>query len=302
MKIKDRKLFLVYILLILTSLSIIKTNLIYAADLTTSQYDINISLNYPQERISEPVEINRSSSETVNSTAEQNIYLEIFILKNSKGKEIPARYLKIETPHLQELETLDKRPRYLILKNNQEKSWFKIGLTKEAAFFEPGEYTGIVKIDDLDWEINISLIIKPFVSFSVEDNTFDFVITEPFSSDFFIADDLYQLKVDSNHSSWEIQAHLEDFENEEGENLDPRYLYYRRENADRNKDNNQLQKDQFSNFKSEQMTVIINGRDYDRGLRSIRFGVSLAREGLAVQRSGLYRGKIIFTLRILNNM
>jgi hypothetical protein len=288
--------------LIIFILIITNINLLAAENLTASQYDLKLTLNNPQEIISAPVEINRSSLEAINSTAKKNIYLNRFTLKNAKGIEIPARYLKIETPHLQEQETLDNRHRFMILKNNQEKSWFKIGLTKEAAFFEPGEYTGIISIDDLDWEIKLTALIKAFVSFSVEDNNFEFEIAEPFSSDFFIADDLYQMKVDSNHSNWEIQAHLEDFINEEGENLDPKYLYYRLEAAARSTDIKQLQKDQFSNFNDDQTTIMINGRDYERGLRAIRFGLDLAREDAGVQQSGLYRGKIIFTLRILNNM
>jgi hypothetical protein len=296
----EKKINLIFALIIFI-LTITNINSLATGNLTASQYDLNLTLSYPQEIISAPVEINRSSLKT-NSTVKQNVYLDSFILKNSKGKEIPASYIKIETPNLQEMERLDNRHRFLIMKNNQEKSWFKIGLAKEAAFFEPGEYTGIISIDDLDWEIKLTALIKPFVSFSVEDNTFEFEIAEPFASDFFITDELYQIKVDSNHSSWEIKAHLEDFINEEGENLDPKYLYYRLEEADRSTDINQLQKDQFSSFKDDQMTIMINGHDYDQGLKAIRFGLDLAREGTAVQESGLYRGKIIFTLRILINM
>ena len=284
---KDRKLFLVYVILIFTSLLIIQTNLVYAENLTASKYEINLTLDYQQQILSDPLEIKRTLLEQETRINKENIYLESFNLKNSKGVEIPFQYIIIENPNLQKQKRLDSRTRFLVMKEDQQKSWFKIGLTKEAAFFEPGEYTGIINIDHLDWEIKLTALIKPFVSFSVEDNTFEFEIAEPFSSDFFIADDLYQMKVDSNHSNWEIKAHIEDFINEEGENLDPKYLYYRLEEADRSTDINQLQKDQFSNFKDGEMTVMINGREYDQGLRAIRFGLDLAREGAAVQQSGL---------------
>jgi hypothetical protein len=301
LKIKDRKLFLIYILLIFTSLLIIPINLISAADLSASEYEINLNMDYPQEITSDPIEINRIFLEAENRSDHKNIYLESFTLNNSRGKEIPARYIKIETPHLQGKETLDNRTRYLIIKNNQEKSWFKIELIKEAAFLEPGEYTGIITIDDLDWEIKVTALIKPFVSFSISDNTFKFEITEPFERNFFITDDLYLIDVDSNHSNWEIQAELDEFTNEQGEKLNPEYLFYRLEAADRKIDINYLQKDQFSNFNENKMTIMINGSGYDQGLTGVRFGVDLARESTIVQPSGLYSGKIIFTLRTLDN-
>jgi hypothetical protein len=301
LKIKNRKLSLVYILLIFTFLLIMQMNLIYAADLTVSQYELYFTLDYSQEMISDPVEINRTSLEADNRADNKNIYLDSFTLKNARGKEIPAHYIKIETPHLQGQELLDNRPRYLIMKKNQEKSWFKIGLAKAASFLEPGEYTETITIEGLDWEIKVTAVIKPFVRLSIEDNTFNFEIKEPFESDFFITDDLFKINVDYNHLNWEIKAHLEEFINGQGEKLAPRYLFYRLRKADRRIDINDLQKDQFSNFNKDEMIIMINGRDYDRGLKAIRFGVDLERENTTVQPSGLYNGKIIFTLRTLDN-
>ncbi len=301
MKINEKISFVIYILLIFISFLIILTNLIYAEDITASQYKLNFILNYPQKVISDPVEINRTSLETDKKNENQNIYLDSFILKNSKGKEIPEHYIILETPFLQKQETLDKQHRFLILRNNQDKSWFRIGLAKETGFIEPGEYTGILNIDDLDWEIKVKAVIKPFVSFSIEENTFEFEIIEPFANEFFITDDFYQMNVDYNHSNWEVKAHVEGFINEQGEKLDPEYLYYHLERTDISTDINKLKKDEFSNFKEDEMNIMINGRDYDRGLTAIRFGVNLARDNVDVQPAGFYKGKIIFTLRILNN-
>ncbi|MFP4371691.1 MAG: hypothetical protein ACLFQ4_05675, partial [Halanaerobium sp.] len=177
MEIRLSKKFNLVFALVIFILIIININTL-AAGLTVSDYELNLSLNYPREVISDPVEIKSSNSEaengTKNVTKNENVYLDKFILENSKGKEIPARYIILETPHLQKQETLDTQHRYLIMKKNQEKSWFKLGLTKEAAFFEPGEYTGIITIADLDWEINVTVLIEPFVSFSIADNTFEF--------------------------------------------------------------------------------------------------------------------------------
>jgi hypothetical protein len=78
-------------------------------------------------------------------------------------------------------------------------------------------------------------------------------------------------------------------------------LFYRLRKADRRIDINDLQKDKFSNFNKDEMIIMINARDYDRGLKAIRFGVDLERENTTVQPSGLYNGKIIFTLRTLDN-
>ncbi|MFW5736657.1 MAG: hypothetical protein ACOCXB_04800, partial [Halanaerobium sp.] len=101
MKIKKSKLFLVYILFIFTSLLIIPINLISAADLSASQYEIKLSLDYPQAITSDPLAIDKISLEAENSSGNKNIYLRSFTLKNSRGKEIPARYIILETPHLQ---------------------------------------------------------------------------------------------------------------------------------------------------------------------------------------------------------
>ena len=300
MQIKDRKLFLIYILLIFTSLPIIQINSIQAADLTTSQYEINLILDYPQKIFSETVAINRSSSNSINSADNKNNYLESFILKNKKGKEIPVRYIKIETPYLQEEETLDKRQRYLIMKKNQEKSWFKIGLSKEAAFLEPGQYTGIIEIDDLEWQIKVTALIKPFVNFSIDDNTFEFEIAEPFQSNFFITDDLFQIDIISNHNDWEIQGQLEEFTNGQGSKLDPEYLFYRLE-ADLKKDKININQNQFSNFKKDENIIMISGNNYNQDLKGIRFGVDLSRDKDSIQPAGIYKGRIIFTLRNLNN-
>ena len=299
LKIKERKLFLVYILILFTSLLITQINLVSAADLTASQYNLKIILNYPQEIFSDSIEINRSYLESNNKTNNKNIYLDSFTLKNSKGKEIPSRYITLETPYLQKKGNLDRQHRFLILKTNQQKSWFRIGLLKETAFFEPGEYTGIININNLDWEIRVVLVIKPFVSFSIEDYAFKFKITEPFVNSFIITDSLFKMDIKSNHNNWEIKAHLEEFINKKGEKLDSKYLYYNLEKEGKIIDINKLKKNQFSNFTENE--VIINGSDYEQGLRAIRFGIDLTRNNTDVQEAGLYRGKVIFTLRNFNN-
>jgi len=297
---KDRKLFLVYVILIFTSLLIIQTNLVYAENLTASKYEINLTLDYQQQILSDPIEIKRTLLEPETRINKKNIYLESFNLKNSKGVEIPFQYIIIENPNLQKQKRLDSRTRFLVMKEDQQKSWFKIGLTKEAALLDPGEYTGIINIDDLDWQIKVTVLIKRFANFSKNDNTFEFEITEPFESNFFITADLYKIDIISNYSDWEVQGYLEGFTNAEGETLNSDHLFYRLEEVNRSIDINRLQKDQFSNFKEKQM-IIINGRDYNQNLRAIRFGVDLGRESSTVQPAGLYNGKIVFTLRTLDN-
>lgn len=288
------------ILFVIPLFIVINFNIVEASYLTASKYEIEMIIDNPREVTSDTINLNLDLDNE--SIVKKNIYLENFILENSAGTEIPPRYIKIETPHLLQKESLDKQHRFLISKMDQEKSWFRISLAKEAAFLEPGEYTGFINIDDLDWEIKVSVLIKSFVNFSINDNTFELEITEAAHTNFFIADDLCEINIESNYSNWEIKAHLEKFTNEAGNNLEPEFLFYRLEEVNRKTDLENLTQEQFSNFKENDMIIMINGKDYKSGLIAIRFAVDLLRDNNSVQPSGLYRGKLIFTLRSLNNM
>ena len=259
-----------------------------------------MTIDYPQEKISDTINIDLDTElDTIKNN--KNIYINSFTLQNSSRQQIPQQYIKIETPYFNE--TLDKPHRFLLMKKEEKKSWFKISLLKQAAYLEPGKYEGKINIDEMDWELDINILIKPFVSLSLIENNFELEITNASQTDFFIAPDLFEIEVESNHSDWEIEAALEQeaFQNQEGNLLDPDDLYYRLERLDQKSDLNELKKEQFTSLSENGMITIINGSDYQNGLKAIRFGVDLAGENNSVQPAGLYSGKIIFTLKTLNN-
>jgi hypothetical protein len=290
---------LIYISAAIILFIILTTNLLIAADLTASKYELTLSLDHLQEVTSNIININ-SVNFTKNNSTGNNVYLDNFTLKNKKGNEIPSHYIKIETPYFQN--TLENSYRFLIMKKDQEKSWFKIGLITKTAYLDPGKYEGIINIDGLDWQINVNVVIKPFVNLYLKEKRLEFKITNPFQSDFFISPDLYELNVKYNHSDWEIQASLEnEFVNERGNIITAANLFYRLEDLNQQNDLDKLKIEQFKNFNKSKNIIIIHGNDYQNGLTAIRFGVNLTGESSSVLPAGLYSGNIIFTLRTLNN-
>jgi len=279
---------------------VISFNSAAASYLTSSKYEIEMIIDNPEEIISDPIDIN-ADTETKAGLKNNNIYIDSFVLQNSAGQEIPAQHIKIETPYFNQ--SLDKSYRFLLMKNEQEKSWFKISLLRQVAYFEPGKYSGKINIDQLDWEIDIEILIKPFVSLNLKENRFEFEISNASQTNFFIAPDLYEISVDSNHTDWEIQVALEQeaFLNQQGNSLSPDNLYYRLEAVDQQYDLNELKQEEFTNLKKNGMITMINGSDYQKGLTAIRFGVDLDGENNFVQPAGLYSGTIIFTLRTLED-
>jgi hypothetical protein len=271
----------------------------FAADLTASEYELNFTLDHAEEVLSNTINVNTNTAKE-NSIRSTNIYLENFTLKNSKNKEIPAHYIKVETPYFKD--TLEKSYRFLLMKSDQEKSWFKIGLISKAAFLDPGIYEGVINIDGLDWQINIVVTIKPFVNLYLSDRKFEIKITDPSQSDFFIAPNLHLINVESNYTDWEIQGSLEaEFASKEGNLIKAEDLFYRLEEVNQKNRTKTLEKSQFQNFNKKDNSIIITGSDYQRGLKALRFGITLAGEDLSVQPAGIYSGRIIFTLRTLSN-
>ncbi|MGM0500349.1 MAG: hypothetical protein ACQERL_09095 [Bacillota bacterium] len=279
---------------------VMNINLAAASYLTASEYEIKMIIDYSQKVTSDPININ-AKAETEAELKNNNIYIDTFVLQNSDGEEIPSQYIKIETPYFNE--TLDKRHRFLLMKNERDKSWFKISLSSQAAYLEPGKYEGKINIDELDWEIDIKVLINPFISLQLNEDRFKFEITDASQTDFFIVPDLFELDVRSNHTDWEIQAALkqEAFINQQGNLLSPDNLYYRLERTDQKYDLNELKQEQFKNLTEDGVITIINGSDYQKGLTAIRFGVDLTGANNSVQPAGIYSGDIIFTLKTLQD-
>ncbi|RCW52330.1 MULTISPECIES: hypothetical protein [Halanaerobium] len=274
------------------------TNFTKAANLSASGYEINLNIDSPQQVFSTNIDLGLINREE--ELPLKNIYLEKFILKSAEGKEIPANYIKIETPYFQD--TMDQSYRYLLMKKDQVKSWFKIGLLSKTVYLDPGIYKGFINIDDLDWEIMVKVTIEPFVKLNLDEKNIEFSVNNPRETDFFIAPKLYELNIDYNHTDWEVQACLEnEFESDKGEILAAKNLFYRLENLNQKTDLLKLNKDQFKNFQTEYSLILINGKEYQEGLNSIRFGIDLTGEESSVQPAGFYSGNIIFTLRILDN-
>lgn len=289
----------IYLSVLIILFTIFLSSSLTAADLTPSENEIKFRLDQPEELLSQTIKIRTINPEN-NNLRSNNIYLENFTLKNSRGKEIPARYIKVETPYLKE--TLEKSYRFLLMKRDQQKSWFKIGLSRKTAFLEPGSYQGSINIDGLDWQINIELLIEPFVNLSLSEKEVEFEIDNAAESDFFTAPDLYQLNVEYNHDNWEILANLEnEFVSESGNTITAENLFYRLEDLNQKKYYQKSEKDNFENMKENEAVPIINGSDYQKGLTGIRFAVSLTGPGASVQPAGLYSGNIVFTLRTFNN-
>ncbi|RAK10622.1 hypothetical protein C8C77_1049 [Halanaerobium saccharolyticum] len=286
--------------LIILLFLVINSNSAAASYLTSSRYKIEMVVDTPEEIISDPININ-ASTEKKAELKNNNIYIDSFVLQNSAGQEIASQYIKIETPYLNQ--SLDKSYRFLLMKNGQEKSWFKISLLRPAFYFGPGKYSAKINIDELDWEIDIEILIKPFVVLNLNENRFEFEISNASQTDFFIAPDLYEINVDSNHTDWEIQVALEQetFLNQQGNSLSPDNLYYRLETVDRQYNLNELKKEEFASLEKNGIITMINGSDYKKGLTAIRFGVDLEGENNSVQPAGLYSGTIIFTLRTLED-
>lgn len=288
------------LLFIIIIFFIINSNSASASYLNASKYEIKLKIDYPREVISDSININ-TGFETENKLKKNNIYLERVVLENSSRQKIPSQYIKLETPYFND--TLDKQHRFLLMKKENEKSMFKISLLRQAAYLEPGKYEGKIYIDELDWEIDISVIVNPFVVLNLKKSKFEFEITNASRSNFFIAPDQFVLIVNSNHTDWEIEAVLKEeaFLNQQEDILSADKLYYLLERAYQKNDLNELKKKQFTSISENGMIAMINGSDYQKGLKAIRFGVDLAGDNNFVQPAGLYSGNIIFTLRTLKN-
>ncbi len=272
---------------------------IEAAEITASSYEINLILDYPKEIISEIISIQSVVDIDLEDVSE-NIYLERFNLINEEGREINPAHIIIETPFIEE--SLVRHHRFLVKKSDQENGWFKIKIASEAVYNEPGIYTADIFVENLDWEVSLTLNIRPFVSLELPENEFQIEIGDPSQLPLYISPENYYLYVKCNHYDWSLQAYLEDdgLISKKGHVLEADKVMYILKNIDQKMNLNRLDTDDFLKFRKEENITILSGDDYERGLNSILFAIRIG-DSWSDQPAGLYKGKVIFTLSDDNN-
>ena len=267
---------------------------IEAAEMNASSYEINLILDYPKEIISEIISIQSAADNYIEDISE-NIYLERFKLINEQGREIDPSHIIIETSFIKE--SLDRQHRFLVKKSDQEKGWFKIKIASEAVYNEPGIYTADIFVENLDWEVSLTLNIKPFVSLELPENEFQLEIGDPSQFPLYISPENYYINIKCNHYDWSLQAYLEEggLISEKDHILEADKVMYILKNIDNKINLNRLDTDDFFRFRKEENITILSGEDYEHGFNSILFAIRIG-DSWSDQPAGLYKGTVIFTL------
>ncbi len=267
---------------------------IQGAELEASHYQIFLKMNQTKDIVSENIIIEtKNSLEKIEM--EKNIYLDRFRLVKIGGEEILPEYIEIETPFIKK--TLADQHRFLIMKKDENKSWFKVRILSDAVYSSPGEYKADIFINELDWQISLNIKVESFTIVNLSDNKFSINIDNPSDSNFYISQNLYKFNIDTNHTDWEISAFLEygGLYSDSGHYLSAEKVFYYFENSDKTNNSFNLTQEKFNNFNENKSINLISGDQYNRGFDSIRFAILLG-ENWSCQPAGLYRGTIIFTI------
>ncbi|MFP4661297.1 MAG: hypothetical protein ACLFPF_03825 [Halanaerobiales bacterium] len=283
-------------IIVIVILVLIYSNEIEARVITTSSYEINFELNRPDRLESEIIRLDLLNNDNPLSQGEY-IYIREFQLINDEGKTISSRYITLETPFYQG--TLDKQYQYLIFKPDQENSWLKIGILPDAVFVSPGIYKGIIDIPDVEWEIQINVEVKPYVSIDILDNAITLDIARPEIGNFHYTSEPCKVKIESNYDNWEVGIRLASgcLISETGDKIMQGQVFLSRDipfdEAGSFLDD---PAESFINIHETGGNTLLHGSNYKKEFLDIYVGVELGKKW-SDQPAGKYSGNIIFTLR-----
>ena len=183
---------------------IIFTNKSIAQEIKASKYEINLQIEEPGAIVSEEIIITRIESEQARSS----IFIEPFRLINDQGEIIPVNLVNIVTPR----GNFDPNSynNFLLMTGAEDSSWIQIELKPEIANLRPGKYRGNIYLNGIDYEINLSIIIHPFLQIIMEDNQIEINIDRPKNEEIYLAEEMIEIMIISNHNNWEITSMLKD--------------------------------------------------------------------------------------------
>ncbi len=265
-----------------------------AQTLAALHYDVVLRMDGPNDVSSEKIDVERLHEGDAHTPQREDVYLERFALTGDNNHEIPPAHLVVTTPYIEA--TLDSAYRFLLLRNDQASSWFSIGLQPQAAYSPPGTYTGQVPIAGLDWKLELTVQIQPFVRLDLPERSLHLDIRQPTAEGFYKAEELRRLTVDSNHSSWEVAARLEkekllaDSEHE----LAQRTLSFRPEIPGKPPHPARDIREGFFPMETTGETVVLTAAEHLEGKTAVRFALDLGKDWCA-HPAGSYEGTIVFT-------
>ncbi|MFP4016165.1 MAG: hypothetical protein ACLFUI_03955 [Halanaerobiales bacterium] len=266
-----------------------------AQSMTASSYEINFDLNRPGKYDSEIIRINLTNNDK-QSIQDEHTYIKQFKLTNDDGNTIDPAYITLETPFYRG--TLDKKYRYLLFKEEQEKSWFKIGLLSDAVFVKPGLYKGIIDIPGMEWEVVIKVDVKPYVHIDILEDIIELDIDRPQSGNFHFASEPCRVIVEANYDNWQLDMRLAtgSLTAETGDQIDQSQIFYRCENQlDGERNSRDKSREEFLRMNITGGNTLLQGSNYKKELLDIYVGVELGNKW-SDQPAGKYSGNIIFTL------
>ncbi|MFW5986193.1 MAG: hypothetical protein ACOCQH_02410 [Halanaerobiales bacterium] len=277
---------------ILILVCLVFTGDVWGGNLTSSSYEINLSISYPREIVAEAIHLERIKSTEGSGEKQTEIYLPEFNLR-SKNNKINPTAIVVETPYYQG--SADSNQEILLLREGQTSSWFKIGLLPEALFNKPGLYRGNISLPGLEWEIIITAEIEPYTSLRLESKKPEREVHNPSNDSYFIAEEFCQLEIVSNHRKWKLWAEMEqDLQTEDSSRKIPAERVFLSAGDSgtifdsRNRIITEL-------FFRDQRRLIVTGKDYRNRVLNLNWGFEQGRDWTA-QPAGHYNGKILLTI------
>ncbi len=296
MKIDRNNKFFVIIILIIFILIVFSKKTI-AQEIRASEYEINLQIEEPGTIVSEKIIISRKESE---KASKESIFIEPFSLKNGQGETIPENLINVITPR----GNFDPSSynNFLLMAGSEASSWIQIELTPEAANLRPGKYQGNIYLNGIDLEINLSITVKPFLKIFIKDNQIEINIDRPKNGKIYLADEMIELIISTNHSNWEITSMIMDealtlTNTDNTAVIQQQNILYNIKTSRLGRDI-ELNEDDFTPLSIEGEKIIMTGNDLVGDNIEIQIAVQLDSNWLE-QIAGKYFGEIIFTIREL---